>query len=251
MTSRLLTCLLIWPLLSGGDSAAQSGPSAPDDSAVHYTIGRGTVLYSTSDSTRPYLELGMREPVWVIENRGRWARVRTRDGAHGLLKASEISNVWIRISKSKQTVFVYRGDLLVARIPADLGHNFFADKEKRGNENEPDHWRTPEGVFHVVSKNPQSQFHKAFVLNYPNVEDAERGLRARLISDTDYQSIVAANRSFAVPPMGTPLGGWIEVHGRGTGQRSNWTQGCVAIPDTDMDRLWDSIHVGTPVVIER
>lgn len=250
MPSRLLICALMWPLLTGS-ARAQSGPSATDDLAIHYTIGRSTVLYSTSDSTRAYLELGMREPVWVIENGGTWARVRTRDGAQGRLRASEISNVWIRISKAKQTVFVYRGDALEARIPADLGYNFFADKEKRGNENDPDHWRTPEGVFHVVSKNPRSQFHKALVLNYPNTEDAERGRSLNMISDSEYREIVAATRSFAVPPMGTPLGGWIELHGKGTGQRSNWTQGCVAIPDADMDRIWDSIHVGTPVVIER
>lgn len=249
--TRLLVLLPVLAAATAGIAAGQDAPYALDEQAVHYTLSRSTTLYSASDSTRPYVDLGMAEPVWVVENGGRWARVRTRDGAHGQVRSHEISNVWMRISKSRQTLFVYRGGDLMARLPIDMGYNFFADKEKRGNPNDPDHWRTPEGTFRVVSKNPRSQFYKAFVLNYPTEEDAERGLADGLISADEFRSIVQANRTFAVPPMGTLLGGWIEVHGNGTGQRSNWTQGCVAITDGEMDALWDLVHVGTPVVIER
>lgn len=137
------------------------------------------------------------------------------------------------------------------RIPTDLGYNFFSDKERRGSSGDPDHWRTPEGEFFVANKNAYSQFYKAFVLNYPNAEDAARGLEDGLITEEQYEQIVHAENRFQMPPMDTELGGWIEIHGDGTGERQNWTQGCVAIQNVQMDRLWDMIEVGTPVLITR
>lgn len=241
----LLAAALLWPT---GRAVAQR--ALPTEDALHYSIRNGLVVFQLADSTRPYLTLGLQEPVEVLENGGGWARIRTHDGAQGLVRADDLSNVWIRISKSSQSVLVYRGTELVESIPADLGHNFFADKERRGSADDPDHWRTPEGVFHVVAKNDHSEFYRALVLNYPNEEDAERGLRDSLITELQFQAIVSANRTFSMPPMGTPLGGWIEIHGRGTGQRANWTQGCVAIPDAAIERIWEWVHVGTPVLID-
>jgi L,D-peptidoglycan transpeptidase YkuD (ErfK/YbiS/YcfS/YnhG family) len=50
--------------------------------------------------------------------------------------------------------------------------------------------------------------------------------------------------------MNTPLGGWIEIHGEGTGASTNWTQGCVAVENRVMNELWTQVSVGTPVLIE-
>ncbi|MBO6574030.1 MAG: L,D-transpeptidase [Rhodothermales bacterium] len=226
------------------------GQDAPDDSELFYAVRSEAMIYQLSDTTRPYVALKLREPVFRVEGDSAWMTVRTGDGARGLMRTSDVSNVWIRISKKSQTLYVYRGGELVQRMPADLGYNFFADKIKRGAPDEPDHWRTPNGVFHVVMKNANSQYHRAFVLNYPNREDAERGLRDSLITTQQYRDILAADRVFRMPPMNTPLGGWIEIHGDGTGRRANWTQGCVAIENHIIDRLWELVHVGTPVVIE-
>ena len=131
------------------------------------------------------------------------------------------------------------------------GTNAFADKERRGGLLNPDDWRTPEGVFYVVGKNDQSRYYKALVLNYPTAEDAERGLQDELISEREYERIVKAHREQTMPPMDTPLGGWIEIHGSGTGVGSNWTQGCVALANGDMDVVYRWAVVGTPVLIER
>ncbi len=51
--------------------------------------------------------------------------------------------------------------------------------------------------------------------------------------------------------MHTALGGMIEIHGDGTGVSNNWTQGCVAIHNTHIDKLWAWVEVGTPVIIEK
>ncbi|MFT5143879.1 MAG: murein L,D-transpeptidase YafK [Rhodothermales bacterium] len=230
---------------SAGTVAGQS----PDE-ALYYAVRSTAVMYQLSDTTRPYVSLKLREPVFRTGGDSHWTQVRTTDGARGQIRSEDISNIWIRISKESQTLFVYRGDELIRRLPADLGYNFFSDKVKRGDVRDPDHWRTPNGVFYVVNKNARSQYHKAFVLNYPNREDAVRGLRDSLITASQYRAIVRADSMVSMPPMNTELGGWIEIHGEGTGRRANWTQGCIAVLNESIDALWDLIHVGTPVVIE-
>ena len=217
---------------------------------VYYAIERGATLYHASDSSRAYLHLRFREPLQVLEYGPRWTRVQTMDGAAGVVKTEHISNVWIRVSKKEQTLYLYRGPRLMAKYATDLGYNFFADKERRGSAAEPDHWRTPNGEFFVVRKNPQSEFYRAFVLNYPNGEDAERGRRAGLITDSQYEAIIRAERFAEVPPMNTELGGFIEIHGDGTGRRSNWTYGCIAVRNDEIDLLWNFVEVGTPVLID-
>jgi hypothetical protein len=218
---------------------------------VFYTVDRDATLFHPSDSTHPYLNLRFREPVYLIDPpEGEWAHVRTVDGANGLMKSGQLSNVWIRISKSEQTLFLYSGADLIARIPTDLGYNFFSDKERRGSMAEPDHWRTPNGQFFIAQKNESSEFYKALVLNYPNREDAERGMQEGLITQEQYRAIVRADENYSMPPMNTGLGGWIEIHGDGTGARRNWTQGCIAITNSQLDRIWELVDVGTPVLIE-
>ncbi len=225
-----------------------------DAGSLYYVVDRSAAITFADDTTRTYVHPGFREPLMVLPGPGQtpggWLSVRTLDGAHGLIRASAVSNIWVRVSKSEQTLHVYRGRELIYDWPTDLGYNFFADKVKRGSSAEPDHWRTPEGEFFVVAKNPRSQFHRAFVLNYPNAKNAQRGFEEGLISDAEYEAITSAEAQFRVPPMSTALGGFIEIHGDGTGIRSNWTQGCIAITNTQMNTLWDMIQVGTPVLIE-
>ena len=240
--------------VSPGVVAAQSPEFDPETASnIYYTRGERTVLYHVGDTTRSYIYLKRREPVHFLPDEDPewdgWRRIRTFDGANGLVREEDLTNVWLRISKTTQTLFAYRGAHLIARIPTDLGYNFFADKVQRGSSGNPDHWRTPEGEFFVVSKNAGSQFYKAFVLNYPNAQDAARGLEMGLITEEEHSMIVQAERRFDMPPMNTELGGWIEIHGDGTGKRQNWTQGCVAIQNVQMDRLWDLVDVGTPVLI--
>jgi murein L,D-transpeptidase YafK len=179
-----------------------------------------------------------------------WSQVKTRSGEQGYVPTSAISNVWIRVSKRRKAVYVYRGTELVRKVPADFGANVASDKVRRGNPNAPDDWRTPEGSFFVVSKNPSSKFYKALVLNYPSAEDAERGFREGLITQAERDAIQGAEQRGDMPPMDTMLGGWIEIHGSGTGGGTNWTQGCVAIRNEQMDDIWPLVHVGTPVITE-
>ena len=170
-------------------------------------------------------------------------------GTRGYVRASDLSNVWIRIDKSDRSMYVYRGAELIRTLPADMSMSD-GDKVRRSGRDEQEHWRTPEGIFHVVRLNDRSQYYRAFVLSYPNPEHALRGLEDGIITQDQYEAIVRADAAGVSPPMGTRLGGLIEVHGSGSGRREAWTRGCVAMRNVHMDDLWEYVQVGTPVVIE-
>jgi len=229
-------------------SLQRGGP--PANVALAHVVGGQTFLYNRSDSTAPVRPLPVRTPLHRLDCEDRWCRVRTEDGRTGYVPDAAVSNIWIHISKTDRKLSVYRGPKLVDVFPIDVGYNTFADKKKRGSPNERDHWRTPEGTFYVVDKRPRSEFYKALVLNYPTTADAERGLEQGLISRDEYEAIVQAQKQRRMPPMGTKLGGWIEIHGEGTGGATNWTQGCVAVQNQVMNELWIDVEVGTPVLIE-
>ena len=226
-----------------------SAPSKSAETAAFYAVNHATA-YASPDSSRPYVALDAREPIRLLRRVGSWAEIETNDGARGFVREEVLSNVWVRVSKTTKTVWVYRGAEVVLTIPADMANNFFLDKQRRGSSVAPDHWRTPEGLYFVVARNAGSRFYKAFVLNYPGVKDGRSGLEEGLISESEYAAIVEADRRFRMPPMTTALGGWIEIHGDGTGSRTTWTRGCVAIPNKSIDILWEMVHVGTPVLIE-
>ncbi len=232
------------------EEGSLQGGGAPQDASLFYVVGEEATLYNKTDSTAPVAQLPLRTPVHRRDCSEAWCQVRTDDGRTGYVSASSLSNVWIRVSKEERHLYLYRGPELVDVVKADVGYNAFSDKERRGSEVLRDHWRTPEGVFYVIRKNPDSQFYKALVLNYPTVRDAERGVEQGLISQKEYTAISQAQKQFRLPPMNTDLGGWIEIHGDGTGSAITWTQGCVAVSNQDMNELWPTVQVGTPVLIE-
>ena len=106
----------------------------------------------------------------------------------------------------------------------------------------------PEGEFYIFTKNPRSAFHLSLGVSYPNVEDAERGLRDGLITRAQRDRIVRAIRNKSTPPQNTPLGGDIYIHGNGA--RSDWTWGCVALENEDIEELYRVIDTGTLVTIK-
>lgn len=84
--------------------------------------------------------------------------------------------------------------------------------------------RTPEGEFYIFTKNDKSAFYLSLGVSYPNIEDAERGLRDGMITRGQHDAIVRATRNKRTPPQNTRLGGTIYIHGNGAS--SDWTWGC-------------------------
>lgn len=238
-----------------GSGRAQSlrddrSETTAEDGRPFYVVAENPVVYGTADSNRRVAELAFRDEVTVVAERSSFYRIRTGEGATGFVRRSALSNVWVRVSKSNGTVYLYRGAELEASLPADFGYNREDDKVRRGSPEEPDHWRTPEGRFLITDKNENGRFYRALVLNYPTAEDAERGYRSGLISRAERAEIVRASMRHETPPMDTELGGWIEIHGEGTGGEVDWTEGCVALQNQHLDWIWEVVSVGTPVVIE-
>ena len=95
--------------------------------------------------------------------------------------------------------------------------------------------KTPEGSYVLDARNPHSQFYKSFHISYPNAKDT------------------AAARKAGVPP-----GGEIMLHGLpkeyawvGKAQvLHDWTDGCIAVSDGEMDEIWALVKVGTPIEIK-
>ena len=104
--------------------------------------------------------------------------------------------------------------------------------------------RTPEGRYHIYTKNPKSQFYLSLGISYPNAADAKAGLDAGIIDQAAYNRVLK-NPSW--PPSNTGLGGLIFIHGGGVG--SDWTWGCVALENEHMKYLFDRIQTGAAVLI--
>lgn len=105
--------------------------------------------------------------------------------------------------------------------------------------------RTPEGRYHIYTKNPKSQFYLSLGISYPNAADAKAGLEAGTIDNAAYNRVL---KSPTWPPSNTGLGGLIFIHGGGVG--SDWTWGCVALENEHMKYLFDRIKTGAAVLIQ-
>lgn len=117
----------------------------------------------------------------------------------------------------------------VKRYPVALGRNPFRRKLHMDNAS------TPEGRFHILGLQPKATFYRAYDLDYPTAVDRER-----------YEFAGAAGLLPTPPP---DIGGEIQIHGKGI--HANWTWGCVALRNPDMDELFahPEIAAGTPVEI--
>ncbi len=162
------------------------------------------------------------------------------------LKGPMVLVVW----KSGYVVTLYRGSIPVKTYPAVFGRGYAdGDKERMGDR------RTPEGEFYVCSMNQSKRFHKFMGLSYPSLRHAEQGLRKGIISVRDYAEIQKAIGDRRRPPWETKLGGAVGIHGRtiedpvAQAQRQNWTDGCIALANADVDELFSVVELGTPVTI--
>lgn len=151
----------------------------------------------------------------------RWRR--WRDEAVAASKRSGGS--LIVVSKVDRRLTHYQGGKVLASYAVGFGGNLLSDKLYAGDK------ATPEGRYHILRKNPNSAYYRALLIDYPNDDDRRR--------------FKAAKRSGALS-SGAGIGGLIEIHGGGS---HGLTEGCVALDNRDMERLYAQIAVGTPVLI--
>ena len=114
--------------------------------------------------------------------------------------------------------------------------------------------KTPLGEYRIGWVNDKSRFRRFFGLTYPNLDNAKRAYRKGVIGEHTLRSIMRANLDDDIPPQDTELGGQIGIHGLGAGSKQvhdefNWTHGCIAMTNEQIDRLGQWIRKGTLVVI--
>ncbi len=134
----------------------------------------------------------------------------------------------ILILKKDHTLQLFAAGKVIRTYKVALGRGGLAAKEREGDA------RTPEGHYIIDSRNAASHYHKALHVSYPNVEDRARAAK-----------------------LGVPPGGAIMIHGLPNGMAwigaahrlYDWTLGCIAVTDEEIDEIWNLVPDGTPVEI--
>jgi murein L,D-transpeptidase YafK len=163
-----------------------------------------------------------------------------------VIQPSHAPDYRVLVEKAAHRLKLFDGNELVKMWHVAIGGGR-GDKLKEGDR------CTPEGDFFVCYRNPQSKYVLSLGLTYPNVKDAERGLREGLITREQHDSIVSAVRGHCYDGntwealWKTPLGGEIMIHGSRSGRES--TAGCVAMDDDAIREVYRILPFGTPVKI--
>jgi murein L,D-transpeptidase YafK len=134
----------------------------------------------------------------------------------------------VLVHKAARRLELYRGGVLLKSFAVSLGSHPEGPKQQEGDG------RTPEGEYRIDYRKADSAFYRALHISYPSPEDA------------------AAARSRGVDP-----GGLVMIHGMKNGlspraeQRlpADWTDGCIAVMDWEMDEIWRDVPDGTTIVI--
>lgn len=135
----------------------------------------------------------------------------------------------VLVIKSESKLYLKKDGKTLKEYSVALGANPKEHKQKQGDE------RTPEGRYILDYKKEDSSFYKAIHISYPNTEDKKQA------------------KELNVNP-----GGSIMIHGKKNGlgwlsfisQRFNWTGGCIAVTNSEMDEIWQAVNVGTPIEIK-
>ncbi|HTT07770.1 MAG TPA: L,D-transpeptidase [Gammaproteobacteria bacterium] len=165
--------------------------------------------------------------------------------------AARAADYEIEIVKSQGILYLKHGDKVEKTFHAAFGYGGKGDKRQVG-----DH-KTPIGVYRIVKVKDSDKFHRFMLLNYPNVKDAYWGLKNGLLTRTEFDAIIDAARAGHPPPQNTPLGGAVGIHGIGEitpdkltiHENINWTEGCIALTNEQIDELSRYVEIGTKVVI--
>jgi murein L,D-transpeptidase YafK len=143
------------------------------------------------------------------------------------LQASAVADK-VLVLKRQRRLYLIQGSKVLKRYRVSLGGHPVGPKIREGDR------KTPEGIYVLDWHNPESQFYKSIHISYPNAKD-----------------LAHANR------LGLPPGGDLFIHGQpndfvGPGkQPGDWTDGCIAVSNEEMDEIWRAVPDGTPIEIKR
>ncbi|MCX7099755.1 MAG: L,D-transpeptidase [Methylococcales bacterium] len=164
--------------------------------------------------------------------------------------ASAGSDVWLLVDTAARKIEVKKGDFTIETLnEIAIGRAGAGLKSHRGDN------ITPFGEYKIGWVGEKSSFRKFFGLNYPSVDDADHALKKGVIDRLTYERIITAHQYHQIPPQNTPLGGQIGIHGLGSAdarihEAFDWTHGCIALTNPQIDHLSHLIDTGTVVKIK-
>lgn len=147
----------------------------------------------------------------------------------------------VDIYKEDRRLELFADDTLTGRFVIALGFNPVGRKEKEGDG------KTPEGSYYICYINRNSPFYIFYGLSYPGIEDAKKAYENNRITENQLKNIEQAIQRGETPNWYTPLGGEVGIHGGGI--LRDWTAGCIALTDEDIDLLDPYLLIGTKVNI--
>lgn len=135
----------------------------------------------------------------------------------------------VKVDKSANKMYLLEGEKVIKEYHVALGENPKGHKQQEGDE------RTPEGTYTLDYKKEDSAFYRAMHISYPNQQDIE-----------------------SAKQRGVSPGGFIMIHRQKNGlewmapisQNFNWTNGCIALTNTEMDEFMRLVAIGTKIHIE-
>ncbi len=164
---------------------------------------------------------------------------------------NKIEKVKIVVNKIDYKLHLYIDTILIKTYNIALGGNPKLSKYSKDDK------YTPAGDYFICSKKNTNGLGNILILNYPSLNDAVRGLKEHLISELEFNEIKNAYILKKCPPMNTKLGGYIKIHGNGKFDfilRNlpfvfNWTDGSIAVNNSEIEELYEICPIGTPVFI--
>jgi murein L,D-transpeptidase YafK len=135
----------------------------------------------------------------------------------------------VKVDKSERKMYLMEGDVVVKEYHVAFGANPKGHKQQEGDE------KTPEGEYTLDYKKEDSAFYRAMHISYPNENDKDNAQK-----------------------LGVSPGGFIMVHGQRNWlgwlspitQRFNWTNGCIALTNSEIDEFMELVEVGTKIQLE-
>jgi hypothetical protein len=130
------------------------------------------------------------------------------------------------VEKSLRRLTLWQGGLPVRTYDIALGSSPVGAKEQAGDN------RTPEGLYHIDARNPKSRFHLGLHVSYPNAQDVARARAQGVAPGGDIML-------HGLPPKQSDVG---PLH-----RAYDWTNGCVALTDAEIEEVFAAVPVGTPI----
>jgi len=164
----------------------------------------------------------------------------------------EIKDPKIVVDRRAYKLDIYSEGVLVKRYRAVFGKN------NNGLKTRGDDYITPVGDYKVCEIKDDQEYYKLILINYPNDKDAGEALKRGLIDENTFKKIYNANEKGLCPEFDPVLGGNISIHGLGEYDfifrnlpfSFNWTDGSIALNNSDIKELIEILKVGTPIKIK-